>query len=259
MNPAQPARGGNFDGFIAKISSGGTKLYATYLGGGGDDRATGIAVNLAGNAYVTGFTAATNFPTASPLQISNGGGTDAFVTKLNAAGNALVYSTYLGGSANEDFTSTTTFSGNIAVDSSSNTYVTGYTASANFPTASLLQAANAGGASDAFIAKISDAAPAADFAVSASPSSQTVNPGNSTTYNVTVTPAGGFSGNVTLSVSGISIDASATFNPASLAITDSASKASVLTVQTTSSTPPGTYALAITAGSGRPVSTRKKT
>src|SRR6266496_1333766 len=79
LNPAQPARGGNFDGFVAKISSTGTKTYATYLGGSGDDRATGIAVNSAGNAYVTGYTASTNFPTVSPLQGSNGGGTDAFV------------------------------------------------------------------------------------------------------------------------------------------------------------------------------------
>src|SRR5207249_4375232 len=153
-------------------SSSGAKLYATYLGGSGDDRASGIAVNSAGNAYVTGFTASTNFPTANPLQLNNGGGTDTFVAKLNAAGNGLLYSTYLGGSGNEDFTNTTTFSGNIAVDSSGNAYVTGYTASNNFPTAMPFQAANAGGASDTFVAKISDTTPAADFAVSASPGSQ---------------------------------------------------------------------------------------
>jgi hypothetical protein len=156
LNPAQPARGGNFDGFVAKISSTGTKTYATYLGGSGDDRATGIAVNSAGNAYVTGYTASTNFPTVSPLQGSNGGGTDTFVAKLSVSGNALIYSTYLGGSANEDFTSTTTFTGNIAVDSASNAYLTGYTASNNFPTVSPLQGSNSGGASDVFIAKISD-------------------------------------------------------------------------------------------------------
>jgi uncharacterized repeat protein (TIGR01451 family) len=250
LNPAQAAKGGNFDAFIAKISSSGTKTYATYLGGSGDDRATGIAVNSAGNAYVTGYTASTNFPTAIPLQLFNGGGTDAFITKLNAAGDGLLYSTYLGGSANEDFTSTTTFSANIAVDSAGNAYVTGYTSSSNFPTVAPFQPANAGGASDAFVAKISDTTPAADFAVSASPPSQTVNPGNSTTYTVTVTPAGGFTGSVALSVSGLSVDATGGFIPSSLTITDSSAKSSVLTITTTSLTPPGTYTLNISATGG---------
>jgi uncharacterized repeat protein (TIGR01451 family) len=250
LNPAQAAKGGNFDAFIAKISSSGTKLYATYLGGSGDDRATGIAVNATGNAYVTGYTASTNFPTAIPLQLANGGGTDTFVAKLNSAGNGLLYSTYLGGSANEDFTSTTTFSGNIAVDSSGNAYVTGYTASNNFPTVAPFQGANAGGASDTFIARISDTTPAADFAVSASPGSQTVNPGNATTYTVTVTPSGGFTGNVTLNVTGQSADSGGSFNPSSITITDSNAKSSVLTLTTTSATPPGSYPLSITATSG---------
>ncbi|MEP6718567.1 MAG: SBBP repeat-containing protein [bacterium] len=250
LNPAQAAKGGSFDAFIAKITSSGARAYSTYLGGSGDDRATGIAVNSAGNAYVTGYTASTNFPTAIPLQISNGGGTDTFITKLNTAGDGLLYSTYLGGSLNEDFTSTTTFSGNIAVDSAGNAYVTGYTASNNFPTVAPFQPANAGGASDVFIVKISDATPAADFAVSASPPSQTVNPGNSTTYTITVTPAGGFTGNVVLSVSGLSADASSAFNPSSINIPDANAKSSVLTITTTSSTPPGTYTLTISASSG---------
>ena len=250
LNPAQAARGGSFDAFVAGISSSGTKLYATYLGGTGDDRATGIAVNSAGNAYVTGFTASTNFPTAIPLQLSNGGGTDTFVAKLNSSGNGLLYSTYLGGSANENFTSTTTFSGNIAVDSGGIAYVTGYTASSNFPTIAPFQGANAGGASDAFIAKISDTTPAVDFAISVSPASQTVNPGNGATYTVTVTPSGGFTGSVALGVTGQSADTVNTFNPVSVSITDSNAKSSVLTLTTTSSTPPGTYALSITATSG---------
>ncbi|MGH9933169.1 MAG: SBBP repeat-containing protein, partial [Pyrinomonadaceae bacterium] len=76
LSPAQPAFGGSFDAFIAKVSTSGTKIYATYLGGNGDDRGTGIAVNSAGAAYVTGFTSSTNFPTVTPLQISNGGSFD---------------------------------------------------------------------------------------------------------------------------------------------------------------------------------------
>ena len=162
LNAAQPTRAGNFDAFISKLSSAGVKAYATYLGGSQDDRATAIAVTPAGNAYVTGFTESSNFPTATAVQISNGGGADAFVTKLNGTGNGIVYSTYLGGSGNDNFANTTTFSGNIALDVNLNAYVTGFTASANFPTASPLQPANAGGASDAFIARISDINPLDD-------------------------------------------------------------------------------------------------
>ncbi len=250
LNPAQAAKGGSFDAFIAKISSSGTKSYTTYLGGSGDDRATGIAVNSAGDAYVTGYTASTNFPTATPLQISNGGGTDAFVTKLNPSGNGILYSTYFGGSANENFTSTTTFSGNIAVDSAGNAYITGYTSSNNFPTAAPFQAANAGGASDAFVARLFDTTAGADFAVSVVPASQTANPGTSTTYIVSVTPTGGFTGNIALGVTGLSADATSSFNPGSVAITDSNPRTSVLGITTTSSTPPGTYTLNISAASG---------
>ncbi|HEV7799256.1 MAG TPA: PQQ-dependent sugar dehydrogenase, partial [Pyrinomonadaceae bacterium] len=92
--------------------------------------------------------------------------------------------------------------------------------------------------------------PAADFAISAAPASQTVNPGNSTSYNVTVSPAGGLTGAVALSVSGLSADASGAFNPSSITITDSNAKSSVLTITTTASTPPGTYTLGIGATSG---------
>ena len=129
--------------------------YSTYLGGSGtgNDIGFGIAVDAAGNAYVTGRASSTNFPTANPLQAANGGGTgnDAFVTKLNAAGNALVYSTYLGGNANDIGTG-------IAVDASGNAYVTGSTSSLNFPTANPLQAANGGGTgNDAFVTKLNAA------------------------------------------------------------------------------------------------------
>ncbi|MDX6613209.1 MAG: hypothetical protein QOD75_2395 [Blastocatellia bacterium] len=159
LNPAQPAYGGNFDAFIAKVTTAGAKVYATYLGGANDDRGTGIAVNSAGEPYVTGFTSSTNFPTVNALQATSGGSIDAFVAKLNSTGSAFLYATYLGGSGVENSTSTVTSTNPIALDSSSNAYLTGYTASANFPTSSALQTANDGG-QDAFIAKISDAAPA---------------------------------------------------------------------------------------------------
>ena len=125
--------------------------YSTYLGGsasGTNETGFGIAVDVSGNAYVTGQTASTDFPTASPLQAAHGGGSDdLFVTKLNAAGSALLYSTYLGGSGRDEGLS-------IAVDAAGNAYVTGFTRSTNFPTASPFQAAHSGGVNDVFATKL---------------------------------------------------------------------------------------------------------
>ena len=122
-------------------------VYSTYLGGSGFDQGLGIAVDGTGQAYVTGSTTSTNFPTATPLQATNAGGDDAFVTKLNAAGTSLLYSTWLGGSSNDIGTS-------IAVDATGQTYVTGVTSSTNFPTTSPFQATFAG-SQDAFVTKLS--------------------------------------------------------------------------------------------------------
>jgi hypothetical protein len=155
QNALQPTFGGGPPGsatdvFLAKLNAGGSALvYSTYLGGNGQDLGRGIAVDSAGNAYVTGATSSTNFPTASPIQAANAGATDAFVAKLNAAGSALVYSTYLGGSG-------TDVAFELAVDASGQAFVAGSTASSNFPTANPLQAANAGG-TDAFVAKLNAA------------------------------------------------------------------------------------------------------
>jgi uncharacterized repeat protein (TIGR01451 family) len=249
LAPAQPTFGGSFDGFIAKISSAGTKVYATYLGGSADDRGSGVAVDAAGAAYVTGFTSSTNFPTVTPLQLSNGGGFDAFVTKLNPAGSAFVYSTYLGGSGNESNTSTGTSTNPIALDATGNAYITGFTTSTNFPTATPLQSNNAGG-QDSFVVKIADATPSADFSISVAPASRTVLPGGSASYTVTVTPAGGFAGIVSLGASGFSNDVTATFNPASIVISNASAQSSTLTIATTAGTPAGNYSLSITGTSG---------
>ncbi len=120
-------------------------VYSTYVGGSNYDQGEGIAVDSAGNAYVTGYTASPDFPTANPLQTVSGGNGDVFVAKLNPAGSALVYSTYLGGSNGED-------ARGIAVDSAGNAYVTGYTSSTDFPTAKPLQPTSDG--DDAFVAKL---------------------------------------------------------------------------------------------------------
>ena len=93
----------NGDAFVTKFNAAGSALvYSTYLGGGDSDHGESIAVDSAGNAYVTGSTLSTDFPTVNAFQSTFGGGNsgesgDAFVTKFNAAGSALVYSTYLGG------------------------------------------------------------------------------------------------------------------------------------------------------------------
>ena len=123
--------------------------YSTYLGGSNDDRGRGIAVDAAGNAYVTGETLSINFPrTPRVLQTSFAGGFyDAFVTKLNSTGSALVYSTYLGGSSSDR-------GFGIAVDAGGNAYVTGISGSDNFPTTpGAFQRVNSG-AGDAFVTKL---------------------------------------------------------------------------------------------------------
>ena len=128
-------------------------IYSTYLGGSGTDVAYSIAVDSAGNAYVTGYTTSTDFPTMNPLQTANGGAgkADSFVTKINAAGSALVYSTYLGGGGDD-------YGHGIAVDSTGNVYVTGSTTSTDFPTMNPLQTANGGaGKADSFVTKINAA------------------------------------------------------------------------------------------------------
>ncbi len=146
-NPAQNFNAGGNDVFVAKLNPAGTGLiYCTYLGGAGDDRAYGIAVDAAGAVYVTGATTSQNFPVVYPLQSKLAGVRNAFVLKLAAAGNSLAYSTYLGGNASD--------SGNgIAVDAAGNAYVVGDTTSLNFP-ATGWQRWNHGG-QDAFVAKLS--------------------------------------------------------------------------------------------------------
>ena len=148
LNPLQATKAGYYDAFVTELSPEGNALdYSTYLGGSEDDEGLGIAVDSSGNAYVTGSTESSDFPTQNPYQGTFGGLYDAFVTKLNPGGNALVYSTYLGGSSDDN-------GFGVAVDGNSNAYVTGYTNSANFPTQNPYQSTNAGG-DDAFVAVLS--------------------------------------------------------------------------------------------------------
>ena len=139
------------DAFVAKLNSIGQLQYSTYLGGSNSDSAFAIAVDATGAAYIAGQTTSTNFPiTNGALETTYQGGlSDCFVSKLNAAGSSLVYSTLLGGSALE-------LCSGIAVDASGNAYVTGTTYSANFPLQAAIETSLPGTGS-AFAAKINAA------------------------------------------------------------------------------------------------------
>lgn len=151
---SQPVIGGALDVFVSKLSpSTGSLVYSTYLGGAMDEMpgywGNALALDNAGNVYVTGFTMSTNFPTLDALQPAKGSADsvkDAFVTKLGPAGE-LVFSTFLGGARIDEGTS-------IALDAVGNIYVSGWTDSAAFPVANPIQGAY-GGNTDVFVTKLS--------------------------------------------------------------------------------------------------------
>ncbi len=140
---------GDGNAFVTKLNSNGSGLvYSTYLGGSGSDYGHGIAVDADGNAYVTGTTDSGNFPTTTrAFQPTLSGSSDAFVTKLDPTGSALVYSTYLGGSDSD-------WGYGIAVDADRDAFVTGTTFSGNFPTAARAFQPTLSGSSDAFVTKL---------------------------------------------------------------------------------------------------------
>jgi|SRR5579859_1239803 len=169
--------------FVTKFSSDGSALiYSTYLGGSGGDGGDGLAIGGPGFAFVTGFTASSDFPTADPIQASNPG-FGAFVTEFTPDGSALVYSTYLGGNCSQP---SCTAGLGIAVDNSRSAYVTGFTYSDSFPTtANAFQKTNRG-ANNAFVAKIAEGA---DLDIANSAPSAAVS-GSTLTYSITVTNNG---------------------------------------------------------------------
>jgi hypothetical protein len=145
--------GGLYDGYVAKLDSSFTSLvYLTYLGGSGEDRALSMKINeYTGELFVTGRTSSTDFPvTFGVFDTSyNGGAYDAFVTKINASGTALLYSTYLGGSDNDGVHS-------IASEKDKTAVVAGYTFSTDFPTTSDgTDRTYNGGVNDIFVCRLS--------------------------------------------------------------------------------------------------------
>jgi hypothetical protein len=145
------------DAFVTKFTPDGRSLvYSTFLGGAGREQGQGIAVDVNGNAYVTGITESSDNPFTSAYEgfpVTSGafqvkGSFDAFVSKLNPNGSGLVYSTYLGGSADVDR------GWAITLDSAGNATVTGDTASSNFPIRNAVQGTYGGGSTDTFVTRL---------------------------------------------------------------------------------------------------------
>jgi len=151
VNPYQAGyAGGAYDIFVSRLNPGGAGLiYSTYLGGSGEEQGLGICVGSEGDAYVTGYTESVDFPTENPYQASTGDflvDEDGFVSRLGSSGSDLVYSTYLGGLGSD-------WGCGISIGSNGGAYVTGFTSSADFPTANPYQASHAS-SSNVFVSKL---------------------------------------------------------------------------------------------------------
>ena len=237
--------------FVTSLNSTGTALnYSTYLGGTGTQAGDGIAVDSSGNAYVTGYTTSSSFPvTLSTSTFGKGGifGTDAFVSELNLSGTSLSlpFSTYLGGSGDEDF-----ISGAIAVDGTGNIYVTGETNSSDFPLTNAADGTYNGGNSTATCKPTGGSSvpcPSAfvtvfkangDFSIAGS-ALAAVSDGSSSTSTITVTPFNGYSNtvNLTCSVSGGGTPApTCSLSTASVAVSGTTAQTATLTVKAQAAT-----------------------
>ena len=153
MSPLQGSLLGEVDAFITKLDSNGQLVYSTFLGGNGSDTAAAIKVDETGAVYLGGNTGSTDFPRVNALQPNiRGGGSDAFIAKLNAMGSGLEYSTYLGGSSFDVIN-------DIALDDQNNLFALGsislYSGISDFPTVNPSQATYGGGVRDGFWSMIS--------------------------------------------------------------------------------------------------------
>ena len=179
LNPMQSVPAGDTDIFVTKWNTAGTGIvYSTYIGGSNRDVPLSIVVDAAGNAYITGYTYSANFPiTSGALRTSFSGESKAFVLKLNPSGSGLIYSTFLGGSGND-------YATGIAVDSTGQAYISGYTASIDFPvSSSAFQRSYGGGEFDGFFAKLNAAGSQLVYATYLG------GVGNDTAYAVALDPA----------------------------------------------------------------------
>jgi hypothetical protein len=242
--PVTPgAVGGPLEGTVGAAvtkldPSGSSLVYSGVLGGRGAAEGDGLAVDSRGAAYISGHQFSSDYPTTSnALDTTPNGGFDGFLSKVDPSGTTLEYSTLLGGSGWDGAMAMT-------IDDAGNAYLTGATGSEDFPTTSVT---GARGGFDAFATRIDtqpavDPAPAPGFTLDVSPRTQAVGRGGAVTYTATVSPAT-TSPPVTFSIEGLPPAADATFE-------QQADGSTVVTVQTSETTPPGGYSLVIVARSG---------
>jgi hypothetical protein len=148
FNPLQNQNGGagTQDVFISKLNpSGDTLIFSSYLGGTENDVGAGITHEAGDQTIITGWTYSADFPLLDPLQPSLEGSSDAFVTRITANGNALVYSTYLGGEGRD-------WAQDVAIDNNQDVYLTGGTLSTDFPSSRAPQGVRGNGLADAYVA-----------------------------------------------------------------------------------------------------------
>jgi uncharacterized protein DUF11/beta-propeller repeat-containing protein len=149
FQPTKPSPLGFPDGFVAEIDTAANRvLYATYLGGTGDDAPSQIAVDAAGNAYVAGRTASTDFPVTASAFEGDQPQYDTFLAKLDPSGSQLLYSTYLGGASDDEWAT------GVAAGTDGTVFVVGFTASSDFPTTEDALQTRIGSDETAFVAKI---------------------------------------------------------------------------------------------------------
>jgi hypothetical protein len=243
----QTAFSGTWDAFVTKFDPAGSSLvYSTYLRGSCcNQQSNSIALDKSGNAYVGGFTDASDFPvTPDATQHAFGGGPgDGFVSEINPTGSALLFSTYLGGSGHDQVAG-------IALDKLDNVYVAGSTTSTNFRVTSRAFQRRLNGTTDAFVAKIAPS----DFWIWAWPTWQTIRAGDMAIYQIGLESVDTFTGRVALSCGGLPPHSTCLVFPNSWWLKPSETLNSIAVIGTSERTTEGTYTLifAGTTGSSAP-------
>ena len=230
FQPACPTSGSCV--FAAKINSTGSALiYSTYLGGSASQGQTGrvFAVDASGNVYLSGQTWSSDFPLLNPIQTTFGGNVDDFVTVLDPAGTALVFSTYLGGSGRDRM-------GRVALDSAGHVHVAGVTESTDFPVLPGAMQASFSGGSAAFISKIDLSANAnPDYLLLPAPNSISLAPGATGKFNINVMPLGGFNQAVSINCTGAPSKSTCTPSPSSVTLDGAHTAGVTVKITTTAS------------------------
>ncbi len=257
--------GGNTDAFIFQLNTTATALtYASFLGGSNAEDGRGIAVDVNGNAYVTGQTCSTDFPTVRPLQEFPGGNCDAFVVKvqvgpgfalsastlnfgpqavgttsqpqtvtLSSKGDTPVTITSVSGSGDFSVSEDCTTLSPLAVDATCDIDVTFSPTTLDPKSGTITIVSNSLSSPDVVSLAGGGSNAAGGFLLSADPTSQIVNAGTNAAFTLSMTPTAGFSGNVNLACSGLPSQATCTISPATLTTAGTGTETAMLTVRTT--------------------------